>query len=221
MLILDPAKSVIERCGGDAAVARLTGRHLISVRRWTWPKKKRGLGGFIPADAADTLARLMADDTIMDAVNPEPLRTPSDDRLILDPARTVIRRLGGVQAVAKLSQRHFSRVRRWTWPREKGGTDGIIPQTEALKLLRDAADLGIDMTMDDFVAGAGTLSRVELSILASLTDADNHQKIAEAHKLTVEAVREIESQLRACPIIAPETWARVQRRRAAEAGAQP
>jgi hypothetical protein len=48
--MLEPSKTIIEICGGVEAVANLTGRSTISVRRWGYPKSKGGTGGHVPAD---------------------------------------------------------------------------------------------------------------------------------------------------------------------------
>lgn len=45
------AARVIERCGGVAAVARLTGRAAVSIHKWRHPKDKGGTGGLIPTEA--------------------------------------------------------------------------------------------------------------------------------------------------------------------------
>lgn len=47
---LEPAMSVIAKCGGYDAVAEMTGRSTVRVRRWTYSKPKGGTGGLIPAD---------------------------------------------------------------------------------------------------------------------------------------------------------------------------
>lgn len=72
----------------------------------------------------------------------------SDDHL--DPARRIIDRLGGVEAVARITNRDVSRVYRWMYTRERGGTDGRIPQPEAEKLLAHARANGIRLTPADF-----------------------------------------------------------------------
>lgn len=53
--MLEPAKTVIEICGGFEVVAEVVGRHETRVRRWTYEKSKGGTGGHIPADIADKL----------------------------------------------------------------------------------------------------------------------------------------------------------------------
>ena len=45
----NPAKHVIDKCGGHKAVAEMTGTSLTNVYRWTYPKANGGTGGLIPA----------------------------------------------------------------------------------------------------------------------------------------------------------------------------
>ena len=45
----NPAKHVIDKCGGHKAVAEMTGTSLTNVYRWTYPKESGGTGGLIPA----------------------------------------------------------------------------------------------------------------------------------------------------------------------------
>jgi hypothetical protein len=49
--MLEPAKTVIDICGGPGAAAEMAGVHKTNVYRWTYPKTKRGgTGGLIPSD---------------------------------------------------------------------------------------------------------------------------------------------------------------------------
>ncbi len=68
----------------------------------------------------------------------------------LDPAKTVIAKLGGVEAVCSITGKHLSRVYRWMHPKEKGGTGGLIPTSEAPKLLEHAKVNNIKISADDF-----------------------------------------------------------------------
>jgi len=54
---MDPAKSILDRIGYENA-ARVTGKHISRVYRWTYPSGAReGTGGVIPhADAVKLLA---------------------------------------------------------------------------------------------------------------------------------------------------------------------
>lgn len=68
----------------------------------------------------------------------------------LDPANAIIRKMGGAPAVAEITGRSVSRVYRWTYPRDRGGTGGVIPHDEARKLLAFACDHGIDLAPGEF-----------------------------------------------------------------------
>lgn len=68
----------------------------------------------------------------------------------LEPARSVISKLGGVSVVTDVTGKHVSRVYRWMSPKDKGGTDGLIPQPDAAKLLRFAEANDIELTAADF-----------------------------------------------------------------------
>jgi hypothetical protein len=68
----------------------------------------------------------------------------------LDPARSVISALGGVEKVAEITGKHVSRVYRWMYPKANGGTDGFVPQPDAEKLLQYARDNDKPLTADSF-----------------------------------------------------------------------
>ena len=55
--MLEPANTIIRKCGGPGAVAEMTGRSLSSVHRWRTPVAKGGTGGHVPAPVQ---ARLLA-----------------------------------------------------------------------------------------------------------------------------------------------------------------
>lgn len=69
---------------------------------------------------------------------------------MMNPAKTVIERCGGIAATARLAERSENRVRRWTYPRHKGGTDGLIPSDCQVALLRNARLEGIDLRPEHF-----------------------------------------------------------------------
>ena len=48
--MLNPAKTVIEICGGVPNAAKLANRSENRVRRWTYERERGGTGGLIPAD---------------------------------------------------------------------------------------------------------------------------------------------------------------------------
>jgi translation initiation factor IF-1 len=70
----------------------------------------------------------------------------------LNPAKSIIERLGGVDVVAEICGKDRTRVYRWMYPRKRGGTGGLIPQTEFHKLLDYAKRHGIRLRPGDFMA---------------------------------------------------------------------
>jgi hypothetical protein len=68
----------------------------------------------------------------------------------LDPARSIIARLGGVDAVARVTGRDRTRVFRWMYSEAKGGTGGRIPMQQIPKLLKFAARRGKRLQHADF-----------------------------------------------------------------------
>lgn len=69
----------------------------------------------------------------------------------LEPAQTIISRLGGPAAVAKLVSVHRTRVSNWKRPRDKGGTGGLIPQQYHRTLLDHAELNAIPLAAEDFL----------------------------------------------------------------------
>lgn len=68
----------------------------------------------------------------------------------MEPARTIITKLGGVAAVSRLARVHRTRVSNWMRPKERGGTGGIIPQRHIRCLLDAAQRSGVALTAEDF-----------------------------------------------------------------------
>lgn len=68
----------------------------------------------------------------------------------LEPARTVIAKLGGIQAVADALGVHFTRPFRWMLPKDRGGTGGTIPSKHHQRLLDWADQHGKDLEPADF-----------------------------------------------------------------------
>jgi hypothetical protein len=66
------------------------------------------------------------------------------------PAETIIEKFGGPAKVAVVLGLDVSRIYRWTYPEERGGTGGLIPQKHHLKLLEAARAEGIAITAIDF-----------------------------------------------------------------------
>lgn len=70
----------------------------------------------------------------------------------MEPASTIIRLCGGAAKVAEMVGRDPSRIHRWTYPKDKGGTDGLIPSDAAQVLLAEAKKREIPLTADHFFA---------------------------------------------------------------------
>ena len=69
---------------------------------------------------------------------------------MLNPASHIIALLGGPQATAKLAGVHISRVFRWTYPKARGGTGGLVPAQHQQHLLDSARARGIALEPADF-----------------------------------------------------------------------
>lgn len=52
---LEPAATVIAKCGGVEVVAKLIGRHRSVVNRWRLSRESGGTGGYVPMPHAQTL----------------------------------------------------------------------------------------------------------------------------------------------------------------------
>jgi hypothetical protein len=76
------------------------------------------------------------------------------DKQQLEPALSVITALGGFDKVAEITGKHISRVYRWTYPKERGGTGGFIPQSDANVLLRYARENSIGLSPGQFFGEA-------------------------------------------------------------------
>jgi hypothetical protein len=73
--------------------------------------------------------------------------------LLMEPARSIIELLGGYMSVASITGRHPTRVLRWTYPAERGGTGGLIPAKYQRLLLAHAKAAGIDLRPEHFFPG--------------------------------------------------------------------
>lgn len=69
----------------------------------------------------------------------------------MEPAQTIITKLGGPGVIADLVQIHRTRVSNWKRPRASGGTDGLIPQRYHRSLLDFASQNAIDLSAEDFL----------------------------------------------------------------------
>ena len=69
---------------------------------------------------------------------------------MLEPAHTIIGICGGYDAVAGIVGRSGVQVRRWTYPRDRGGTGGLIPSECAAILMRHARETGLPLAPEHF-----------------------------------------------------------------------
>lgn len=69
----------------------------------------------------------------------------------MEPAKTIISKLGGAAIVAQAAGVHRTRVYGWMREKQKGGTGGSIPLKAAMKLLPYAREKGIPLSSDDFM----------------------------------------------------------------------
>lgn len=75
------------------------------------------------------------------------------DQTTLEPAKSIIARFGGPDAVREITGASRTRVYRWQLPKEQGGTDGRIPPKPAEKLLSHAKKVGMEFSGDEFFGG--------------------------------------------------------------------
>lgn len=69
----------------------------------------------------------------------------------MEPARTIIEKLGGASIVSKITGTSHNVPYRWQYPRERGGTGGMIPQRHHPALLDYAREKRIRLRADDFL----------------------------------------------------------------------
>lgn len=69
----------------------------------------------------------------------------------MEPAASIIKRLGGPGEVSRIAGVHRTRVSNWKRPKDAGGTGGVIPFCHAPALIAAAKEKGIDLSADDFL----------------------------------------------------------------------
>lgn len=69
----------------------------------------------------------------------------------MEPASTIIKKLGGEANVSKITETAYTAPYRWQQPRDKGGTGGLIPQRHHPKLLSYAHIKKIRLKPGDFL----------------------------------------------------------------------
>lgn len=69
----------------------------------------------------------------------------------MEPATSIIGKLGGPNRVAAIANVHRTRVSNWKRPKEAGGTGGAIPFKHVPALLDAARAAGVELSADDFL----------------------------------------------------------------------
>ena len=69
----------------------------------------------------------------------------------MEPASTIIKKLGGEAAVAEVTASALSSPYRWQYPRNRGGTGGWIPQRHHRVLLAFARKRGVQLAAEEFL----------------------------------------------------------------------
>lgn len=69
----------------------------------------------------------------------------------MEPASTIVRKLGGEGIVAELTRTASTAPYRWQYSREKGGTGGVIPQRYHRTLLSYARENDIPLSAEEFL----------------------------------------------------------------------
>lgn len=68
----------------------------------------------------------------------------------MEPARSIIKALGGVKATAAIVGVHRTRVSNWMRPRAVGGTNGAVPHWHIPKILEHARTHDVPLSETDF-----------------------------------------------------------------------
>lgn len=69
----------------------------------------------------------------------------------MEPAKTIIQKLGGEAVVSRITETAYTAPYRWQHPREKGGTGGVIPQRYHRTLLDYAQANDIPLSAEEFL----------------------------------------------------------------------
>lgn len=69
----------------------------------------------------------------------------------MEPASTIIKRLGGEAKVSEITGMAFTAPYRWQHEKAKGGTGGLIPQSHHRALLDYAEQNNIRLSAEDFL----------------------------------------------------------------------
>lgn len=72
----------------------------------------------------------------------------------MTPAKKIIEKFGGPKQVAEIIGVSVTQVYRFTYPRDKGGTGGLIPADHMRTLRTEAEKRGLVLDLDDFLGAA-------------------------------------------------------------------
>lgn len=70
----------------------------------------------------------------------------------MEPAASIIKKLGGYEVVAQVTGTAITAPYRWTHTIEKGGTGGFIPRKYHQRLLDHAKATEVELRPEDFVS---------------------------------------------------------------------
>lgn len=115
-------------------------------------------------------------------------------------AARIIEKCGGAQAVAEMLQVDISRVYRWTYPKDRGGSAGVIPSRHQEKLLVEASGRGIKLLPADFFAAAVETTAAArhdadpLAVAATFAQLGGHEVIAIGARIAVTDLEAMEAE---------------------------
>lgn len=69
----------------------------------------------------------------------------------MEPARSVIQKLGGEARVSEITGTSYTAPYRWQHAKDKGGTGGLIPQKHHRAILDYAREQGIEVGPSDLI----------------------------------------------------------------------
>ena len=74
----------------------------------------------------------------------------------MNTAKQIIKKCGGVAATAAIAGRTPSSVYKWTYTKQQGGTDGIVPRAAQEKILAATKSGLVDVILRDFYVVDGS-----------------------------------------------------------------
>lgn len=68
----------------------------------------------------------------------------------MTPAERIIAKFGGVKRLSKLTGLSENSIYKWTYPKDRGGTGGLIPSERQASVLQAARENAIEVQPEDF-----------------------------------------------------------------------